>query len=418
MTKAKPGYKLVFNHFKKNIEIPEDWKLEETSKIMDITMGQSPPSESYNETGEGLPFYQGIADFGYLNPNITVWCTDPKKTAKENSILFSVRAPVGETNLITTLCCLGRGVASLKPRKNNLLYCFYLLNQFKNNFLVFAQGSTYDAINKGDIGKTKIPFTINADEQQKIASVLSNIDNVILNYENSIGSTKKLKIGLMQTLLIDGISHSKFDTVQLIPRWNRIKIPVNWDISSISNIGNIVTGSTPSTSHSEYYGGDYLWASPEDIQDLKILFDTSNKLTKKGFDESRGIHEKSILFVCIGSTIGKVIIAGQKLSTNQQINSVVCKENDPDFIYYQLLFNSKKIKTLANNVAVPILNKNNFGKFKIPIPKNKDEQKKIGLILSQIDEKIDELKSKKSKIESLKKGLMQKLLTGQIRVAA
>ena len=162
--------------FDKEIVIPKDWEFIPISKILKITMGQSPPSESYNKEKIGLPFYQGVSDFGNIFSNPTIWCTTPKKIAKENSILFSVRAPVGEINMTNEKCCLGRGVAALNPIDNNLLYCYYLLIQNKKRFYVYAQGTTYDAINKNEIDNIKLPYVKNINEQQKIASILSKVD--------------------------------------------------------------------------------------------------------------------------------------------------------------------------------------------------------------------------------------------------
>lgn len=198
---VKPGYKLVKSLFGKEIEIPEEWELKSTSEILKITMGQSPPSESYNQEKKGLPFYQGVTDFGSINPNPSVWCTDSRKIAEENSILFSVRAPVGEINLSKEKCCLGRGVAALNPLESDLSYCHYLLIQNKKKFLVYSQGTTYDAINRDEISKTKLLHTNNLKEQQKIASVLSNVDNQITDLESKKSHLEKLKRGLMQKLL-------------------------------------------------------------------------------------------------------------------------------------------------------------------------------------------------------------------------
>ena len=182
-------------------EIPEIWELEEARNIFKITMGQSPPSESYNQVGQGLPFYQGVTDFGTIHPKPTVWCSDPKKTAKEQEILFSVRAPVGETNITETQCCLGRGVASLDPQKNDLFYVYYLVTHNKKRFSVYSQGTTYDAINRDEIAKTKLPFTKNKSEQQKISSILSNVSSQIQKQQEYKSNLETLKKGLMQKLL-------------------------------------------------------------------------------------------------------------------------------------------------------------------------------------------------------------------------
>ncbi len=191
-------FKRVRGLFGKYDEIPEEWEIKPTAKILQITMGQSPPSESYNKEEKGLPFYQGVTDFGATYPNPMIWCTDPKKTTNDNSILFSVRAPVGEINLTRKKCCLGRGVAALNPIECDLLYCYYLVNHSKKRFLVYSQGTTYDAINQDEIANTKLPYTKNIKEQQKIASILSGVDAI----NNLFLLTKiRIRLAIFLTLL-------------------------------------------------------------------------------------------------------------------------------------------------------------------------------------------------------------------------
>ena len=414
----KNGYKIEKLRFGKLEEIPKEWNEKRLDFFLTLNMGQSPPSVSYNSEGEGIPFVQGVTEFGEKYPLIQIWCTQPKKIAEKNEILFSVRAPVGQMNLSNTKICIGRGISSLKPKgANNLLYCYYLLQQYVDRLIPFCQGIPYDAINKPSLAHVTFPFTENENEQKEIAKKISNVDEMKQKINKLIDQMKLLKEKMMQELLTKGINKEKTKPVQLIPRWNKEKIPENWDAISISKIGRIITGSTPSTSNPDFYGSEYLWASPEDIEyDSKFLVNTNKKLTKKGFDNSRAFHEKSILFVCIGSTIGKVTIAGKKMATNQQINTLVCREYEPEFVYYQLLFHCRKIKILANEVGVPIMNKGDFGNYKIPIPKDTGEQKELASILSNIDNIIKKYQEYKSKIELIKKDMMQKLLTGEMKI--
>ena len=161
---------------------------------------------------------------------------------------------------------------------------------------------------------------------------------MIQKQQQIIEQTQKLMKGQMNDLLTRGIGHSEFKIAQLVPKWNKSEKPDNWKIIKLSDVGEIITGSTPSTSNLEFYGSDHVWITPTDIQDeSKIMNDSRIKLSKKGFEESRIVPEKSILFVCIAS-IGKIAMAGTEMCTNQQINSLVCKEHDPNFVYYQLLF--------------------------------------------------------------------------------
>ena len=169
--------------------------------FLKINMGQSPPSDSYNKNRIGLPFLQGVTDFGEIYPNYITWCSNPKKIAGKNQILFSVRAPVGDINITKSKCCIGRGIASLDPGENNLFYCYYLLNQNKNRFLAFSKGTTYDAINKDEILCTELPFTKDKKKQQQIASILFSVDNKILTEKQNYEKLVNLQKGLMEDLL-------------------------------------------------------------------------------------------------------------------------------------------------------------------------------------------------------------------------
>jgi len=193
-------------------------------------------------------------------------------------------------------------------------------------------------------------------------------------------------------------------------------LPVEWNLMRLYEIGDIVTGSTPNTKIVDYYGGDYLFVTPGDISDKKYVSDTEKKLTKKGFDVSRKIPKNSIMVTCIGY-IGKIAMTDREVTTNQQINSIIPNKGIiSDYIYYSLdyYFNRSKNRVIEHQV-VPIINKTKFSHFLLPIP-SIFEQQKIADILSTWDKAI-ELKEKliEQKKEQ-KKGLMQLLFTGIIRV--
>lgn len=193
-------------------------------------------------------------------------------------------------------------------------------------------------------------------------------------------------------------------------------LPVEWRILKINDIGEVITGSTPDTKIKEYYSqGIKLWASPGDLGNGKFIKVTKTKLSEKGFSKTRKIPTNSILVTCIGSTIGKIGMSFKLMSTNQQINSIVCKENhEPNFYYYAINNISEQIKKLASTQAVPILNKTVFSNIKLPSP-SLPEQQKIAQILSCWDKAIEKTEKLINARSRLKKGLMQKLLTGKKR---
>lgn len=117
-----------------------------------IIAGQSPESKYYNTVGDGIPFFQGKADFGELYPSARVYCTNPTKIAQYNDILLSVRAPVGPTNLSPGKVCIGRGLAAIRPDSSlNLKYLLYYFRYFESQLSSKGTGTTFKAITQKTI---------------------------------------------------------------------------------------------------------------------------------------------------------------------------------------------------------------------------------------------------------------------------
>lgn len=198
---------------------------------------------------------------------------------------------------------------------------------------------------------------------------------------------------------------------QLLPKLRFPEFRDEWKIKKISELGTIVTGTTPSTSNAKYYGGNNLFLSPADINDSRFVYDTKTKLTDLGFTKTRILKCNSVAFVCIGSTIGKIAQVKKEFSTNQQINSIEFKSDfSEDFNYYNLLNKSKEIRLLAGVQTVPQINKTDFSKIKISIP-SLEEQTKIADFLGAVDKQLDILNKKKEKLNTYKKGVMQQLFS-------
>ena len=202
---------------------------------------------------------------------------------------------------------------------------------------------------------------------------------------------------------------------QNIPKLRFPGFDGEWEEKKLGQIAKITTGSTPSTHIEEYYNGEKLFVSPADIQENRYVFKTKTTLSNIGFSKGRKVAKGSVLFVCIGSTIGKVGQATEECLTNQQINSLYAEnEYDNGFIYEILEKNGTKIKLLAGVQAVPQINKTDFSNFKYFFP-TLPEQQKIASFLSAVDEKIQQLSRKKELLEQYKKGVMQQLFSGKLR---
>ena len=143
-------------------------------EIAAITAGQSPPGSSYNEDGDGLPFFQGKADFGDVYPVTRKWCVAPKKIADAGDILISVRAPVGPTNIAAERCCIGRGLAAIRPDETIALRDFvhWVIKCREPELVSRGQGSTFAAIAQNDLKSLVVPIPP-LDEQRRIVGILN-----------------------------------------------------------------------------------------------------------------------------------------------------------------------------------------------------------------------------------------------------
>ena len=164
--------------------IPEKWKNGLLGEMFEIKMGSSPNGSSINESKKGIPFFQGKVDFGQRFPSVRTYTTSPTKTAKELSVLLTVRAPVGDLNIALDRCCIGRGIASITSSARS--YTFYTLNYLKPHFEYYNNfGTTFGSINKDDLYGIK---TIISPKSviEKFEEFVLPIDDVIrkLSFEN------------------------------------------------------------------------------------------------------------------------------------------------------------------------------------------------------------------------------------------
>lgn len=193
-------------------------------------------------------------------------------------------------------------------------------------------------------------------------------------------------------------------------------IPKEWEVKRICDFGKVVTGSTPPTNDVDNYGSAYMFVGPVDITESKYIKSTEKYLSEKGFSISRNMPKGSVLFTCIGSTIGKCAIADENLTSNQQINAVICNSNhNEEFLYYELTNRSNKIRLIAGEQAVPIINKSTFENIRILCPPL-IEQERIVSVLGLWDTAIEKQSELIEKLKLRKRALMQQLLTGKKRL--
>ena len=243
---------------------------------------------------------------------------------------------------------------------------------------------------------------INSGEQQKIADCLSSLDDLIEATNRKIEVLKEHKKGLMQRLFPkegENVPELRF------PEFQETK---GWAKKQIIDLGEVITGNTPSKKEEKYWNGDFAWITAQDFKG-KYINDSILKLTRFGKNKARVIPQNSVLVTCIAS-IGLNAINKIECSTNQQINTICCnRKYHYEYVYYLITYNVKRLKQLAGQTAVPIITKKNFEEFEVYTVENYDEQQKIADCLSSLDELIEATSQKVEILKEHKKGLMQQL---------
>lgn len=161
-------------------KLPKGWEWTTIGEAAEVVLGQSPPGTSYNDVGDGLPFFQGKAEFGELHPKVAKWTTAARKVARENDVLLSVRAPVGPTNLAPTTCSIGRGLAALRETSAvGHRYLLWWMRASADDLASRATGSTFEAVSGAQVRAHPMPLAPRAEQERIVAAIeehLSRLD--------------------------------------------------------------------------------------------------------------------------------------------------------------------------------------------------------------------------------------------------
>ena len=363
-------------------------------------MGQSPSSASYNDENIGLPFLQGCADFGEVFPKTSVYCNEPLKVAPQNSILMSVRAPVGTINKADQKYIIGRGLCSIVSLINND-YLYYYLLQNKNRLEQKAQGSTFLAINSAEVNDFDVSYPADLSAQRRIAAILASADKVIAATQKTIAKYKQIKQGMMEDLLKpkDGWKKVKLgECLKQKPDYgiNAPAVPFDNNLPTYLRITDI-------TEDGYYSKKDIVSVSSQDA--LKYVMEKGDLV----FARTGASTGKTYLY---DPKDGMLVFAGFLIRVRTDENVLL-----PEFFKYQTQTPQYKNWIDANSMRTgqPGINGNEYEAYPVSIPYKNDKpdlpaQRRIAAILSGIDAKIAAEEKVLQKYEKVKKGLMERML--------
>lgn len=425
MKKVRDGYKMT-----ELGEIPNEWKIKKLGEIA-IGKGEYGIGASASEYIEGKPRYLRITDIGdgcKLLFNDIKGLDEKeyeKYILKEGDIVF---ARTGNTT--------GKGYVYNKEH-GELVYAGFLIkysvdnNIANHNFIkyviqskrywdwvnIMSTRSGQPGINSNEYSSFIIQLPP-LEEQEKIASILSTVDEQIDNVDAIIEKNKELKKGLMQTLLTKGIGHTKFKKTEIG------EIPEEWTLVKIGDVAKFQAGYAFKSS--DYVDNGVKLVKITNVQQKDLLWNDTDFLPEEFLNKykeySLEINDVIIAMtrpiISSGIKICKVKKEDTPALLNQRVGRFITSENVNNKYLYQYCFSNyfiNKVNELCSTTGQPNISSNQLESIMISLPST-EEQEKIGSILLNVDEKMEEYENKKQRLEELKKGLMQQLLTGNIRI--
>lgn len=298
--------------------------------------------------------------------------------------------------------------------ENKFLAYLMAYDTIQRQINTFVVGGAMPTLSQRAVASFVVPLPKCQDEQKKIAEILTSVDKVIELTEIEIEKLKNLKKGMMQDLLTKGIGHTKFKDSPIG------KIPESWEVETIGTVGEkFVGGGTPPREVKEYYNGDIPWLTVKDLAENDFYKSTSEeKITKKAIkDSSSNLIEEKNIIVSTRMGLGRGVINTCPMAINQDMRAIYLKKDKitNEFFLQWYKANSEKVIGLGSGSTVKGITLDLLKGINIFLPPI-NEQNKIVTISSSVDKRTDSLILKLTKLKDMKKGLMQDLLTGKVRV--
>lgn len=384
--------------------------------VATITLGQSPPSETYNDSGNGLPFFQGKADFGPRSPQVRLWCSAPLRVAEPNDILISVRAPVGDVNIADQRCSIGRGLAAIRSLRLDHEFLYYALIHAKPLLEAEGTGSTFDSINRYTLENFEITAPSDIEEQRMIARALRAMQRAAEIEARTTVTFAALKSATMAKLFREGLRGEPLKQTEIG------EIPESWEVTQCDDLCDSITVGIVVTP-AKYYvpTGVACFRSfnikPNRLQDNDLVFISP---------ESNELHSKSklragdVLVVRTGYPGTACVVPPQYDGANC-IDLLIARPKaeliDGRFLaaYLNSPEGKSQVAQQQGGLAQQHYNVGALRRLRVPIP-SPDEQIAIANVVETIERRLAVSEQKRAKLQVLFSTLLHSLMTGAIRV--
>ncbi|ELO6261491.1 restriction endonuclease subunit S, partial [Campylobacter jejuni] len=388
--------------------LPQGWEVKKLGEIGEIVTGSTPSKSNLDFYGKDYPFFKP-SDFeqGYFlenaGDNLSKLGFDKARQLPPKTILVVCIGSLGKVALTRVIGSCNQQINAIIPHKNIIaeyIYYYCISSKFQSILFSKAPQTTLAILNKTEFSKLEIIYPKDIKEQERIVGILdesfAKIDESIKILEQNLLNLDEL----MQSALQKAFNPLKDNAKE------NYKLPQGWEWKSLGEIGEIITGTTPSKNNPNFYGNEYPLFKPSDLNGDMIIKYASDNLSKLGFDNARNLPKDTILVVCIGASIGKVGLSGVNGSCNQQINAIIPNSAfTSKYLFFVCLSNyfQEILKNNASQTTLPIINKTEFSKLQIPLPPIKEQEQ----ITSHLDELSSHVKNLKQNYQAQIKDLQE-----------
>lgn len=374
-----------------------------------IIAGQSPESKYYNTTGNGLPFFQGKADFGELYPTIRMYCSQPSKIAEKDDILLSVRAPVGTTNLSPGRVCIGRGLAAIRPSEIlDLKYLLYYLRYFEAQLQLKGTGTTFKAITQDVVKNIEVPVP-SLQEQKRI---VARIEELFSELDNAVETLEKAKrqLAVYRQAVVKSVLDSYCDNIK------SVKIE---EICSDIKVGIVIKPT-------QYYVNNNGVRAFRNANVRRNYIEDNDwaVISEQGHLQNHRseVHEGDVLIARSGVNLGMAAAVPQQYNGYNAIDVVIAVPKKdvvlPRYLAYftNSPYGIQSVKKNQRGVAQGHLNITVYGRLPILLPSLKIQKKIIEEIdarLSSCDCIVMSVNTALQQAEAMRKGILKQAFEGK-----
>jgi type I restriction enzyme S subunit len=363
----------------------KDWTGTTLGEVADITMGQSPPGHTYNSAAVGLPFMQGSAEFGELNPKPVKWCSEPARVAKIGDILLSVRAPVGDTNIADQQLAIGRGLATVRAKEGSLTSFLRLALQCSTAELISVSGTgMFAAIT----GKSLRGFRViipPLGEQRRIVNLVSSVDSYIAALQQQADAARVARNAVLSELLSAGRD--------------------DWTETTLGDVAEYVNGYP--------FKPEHLGEVGTPVIRIRQLLDPTEPVDRTSIDvpDKCVLRDGDIVFSWSGTLAVRIWTRGEAFLNQHLFRILPGPKVDKALLPLLIEHAIEDLIEKSHGTTMKHITKQSLLPHEILLPPLQDQRRIVDLV-SSIDDVVQSTERAVADAKSLRSGLLSAVLSG------